>query len=100
MSASEWGEAIVWTILIGLLLWGYLEAASWVGRKLHAADLRAQERQRIRLRALVDLADAYDAAETDKQRSLIYRKATDLGFTEGAFQLDDYEQPHPPRNAA
>lgn len=100
MTWAQLGTGIVWTILIGLLLWGYLEAASWVGRRLHAADLRAQERRRVRLRALVDLADEFDAAETDKQRSLIYRKATDLGFTEGAFQLDDYEQPHPPTRAA
>lgn len=99
MSAASWGQVTVAMIVGAFLLWGYLKVVVWIGRRLHAADLRAQERRRVRLRALVDLADAYDAAESDKERAKLYRRAEALGFTEGPFALDDSDHPHP-RNAA
>lgn len=82
-------------------------AAPLLGDLLH--NLRTQrefnghlesERRRVRLEKLVELADEYEAAQTDKQRAMTYRKATELGFTDGPFMLDEDAQPHPPTRAA
>lgn len=79
-------------------------ASPFIGQWLHSRRVNRQfrghlesERRRVRLEKLVELADEYEAAQTDKQRSLAFRKASDLGFTDGPFMLDEDIQPHLPR---
>lgn len=58
-------------------------ASPLIGRWLRKRrEQRDREARRVRLEKLVLLADEWDAAPTDKHRQAIYRKATDLGFTE------------------
>lgn len=87
---TEW--LAVWVILAVL-------ASPFIGSLLHKRRVRINRQRCARLEKLVDLADEYDAAPTDKERQRIFRKATDLGFTDDSrpFLCDENEQPHLPR---
>lgn len=61
--------------------------------KYEGRDLTPEQKECARLEKLLQLADEYEAAPTDKERARLYRKAEALGFTESAFALDEPEQP-------
>jgi hypothetical protein len=84
--AIDWartGTTLVWVILIAVAIWLYLELASWVGGKLHEADLRQQEEVRESCRKLALLSAIADEIETlpdSPERRRLYREAEALGF--------------------
>ena len=99
MNWSLAGQLSVCWIVLSLV------ASPYIGRYLRNRRTQKEFRQhldtearRVRLEKLVELADQYEAAETDRERIKLFRKATDLGFTadsDTAFGLDGYEHPHP-----
>lgn len=102
MQNTFWAHAArvtVWTILIVIAIALYLAFVVWVGRKLHEADVRQLEEQRIRnercrrLALLSAIADEIEVAPKRDQARL-YREAQLLGFCDDdAFMLDDVDQP-------
>lgn len=93
-----------WTEVLAVWFLVSVVASPFVGQWLHNRRVNQEfrehldsERRRVRLEKLVELADEYEAAQTDKQRSLTFRKATELGFTDGPFMLDEDAQPHLPK---
>lgn len=94
-------KLVYWLAFLFLL---FVAATPLLGALLHNRRVNRQfrghlesEARRVRLEKLVEIADEYEAAETDKQRRLAYRKATELGFTDGPFMLDEDAQPHLPK---
>lgn len=95
----DWGFAgqvlVVWLVLSVI-------AAPFIGNLLYKLRTRrefqghlAREARCQRLVKLVELADEFDLAATEPERSRIFRKASDLGFTDGPFMLDEQSHPHP-----
>ena len=97
-------RVIIWTILAFFAV-GIVEFLAWVAyveiKKLVIArrtrnqlqertfpGLLNSEARRVRLAKLVVLADQYEAAETDKERAKLYRKASALGFTDSGNETD------------
>lgn len=95
----KWTEVLAIWVIISVI------ASPFIGSLLYKLRTRrefqghlAREARRARLEKLADLADEYDLARTDRERLRIFRKASDLGFTEDSrpFLLDENEQPHKP----
>lgn len=89
---------VIWIIVAAF-------TAPYVGRWLRKRRQQSRSARCAKLETLCDLADEYDSASTTPERQAIYRKAQSLGFTEedeqnreweGAFLLDENEQPHKP----
>lgn len=105
MTAGQWGQLFVIWIVVGFV------ASPFIGRWLRKRRQQSRSARCAKLEKLVNLADEWDAAPTDKERQAIYRKAQSLGFTEEdeqnreweghPFSLDEDVQPHsdPPRAA-
>lgn len=95
MTWVQW--AAVWFIVS-------VVASPFLGHWLHKRRTRIDRQRCARLEKLVELADEWDSAPTDRERQAIYRKAQLLGFTEedeqnrewegAAFSLDEDVQPH------
>lgn len=89
VTTALWGTLTVKLILAVVALFLYVRLASWIGQKLHEADVQqqalvaraAEERaERVkRQRALLALADAIDAAP-EEERLRMMREAESLGF--------------------
>lgn len=96
--------ALAGQIAVGWIIVSVI-ATPLIGRLLHNLRTKrefeghlARSGECARLEKLVQLADEYDAAPTDRERQRVFRKAQLLGLAPEAdepFHLDEPSQPRP-----